>query len=95
MASAFTASALVFHRTRITDLGISFVDMDLLALAANTQFQYLPLRTNAVILFSIVREELGRINGGNTQVPCLIVDGKPMLESLDIIAFLEKKICET
>ena len=41
------------------------------------------------------REELGTINGGNTQVPCLIVDGKPMLESLDIIAFLEKKICET
>lgn len=27
---------------------------------------------------------------GIKQVPCLLVDGKPMLESLDIVKFLEK-----
>lgn len=34
-------------------------------------------------------EELEKLNG-TRQVPCLIVDGKPMLESMDIIAFLKK-----
>ena len=34
------------------------------------------------------REELMRING-TTQVPCLVVDGNPMLESNDIIAYLD------
>lgn len=29
---------------------------------------------------------------GTTQVPCLVVDGKPMLESDDIIAFLKTKL---
>ena len=28
--------------------------------------------------------------GGMDQVPCLFIDGKPMYESLDIIAWLEK-----
>ncbi len=28
--------------------------------------------------------------GGDDQVPCLFVDGKPMYESDDIVAFLEK-----
>lgn len=35
------------------------------------------------------REELVRLTGLK-QVPCLIVDGKPMLESIDIIKYLEK-----
>ena len=29
---------------------------------------------------------------GKTQVPCLVVDGKPMLESGDIIQWLEQNI---
>lgn len=29
--------------------------------------------------------------GGKEQVPCLFVDGKPMYESADIIAFLERE----
>jgi glutaredoxin len=33
-------------------------------------------------------DELMRI-GGKDQVPCLLVDGKPMYESEDIIVFLE------
>lgn len=32
-------------------------------------------------------DELVAING-RTQVPCLVIDGKPMLESNDIIAYL-------
>lgn len=36
--------------------------------------------------------KLMEIEGGKTQVPCLVVDGKPMLESDDIIAFLKSKI---
>ena len=35
------------------------------------------------------REELIRLNG-TRQVPCLVIDGKPMLESEDIVRFLEK-----
>ncbi len=37
-------------------------------------------------------EELKKRNHGKKQVPCLFIDGKPMLESLDIIRFLEKKL---
>jgi glutaredoxin len=29
--------------------------------------------------------------GGDDQVPCLFIDGKPLYESADIIAFLEEK----
>lgn len=29
---------------------------------------------------------------GKKQVPCLVIDGKPMLESDDIIEFLSKKL---
>lgn len=36
-------------------------------------------------------EELKRI-GGKDQVPCLLVNGKPMYESDDIIAFLETRV---
>lgn len=34
------------------------------------------------------REELLEI-GGKTQVPCLVIDGKPMYESNDIIRWLQ------
>ncbi|MDW8305527.1 MAG: glutathione S-transferase N-terminal domain-containing protein [Leptospiraceae bacterium] len=37
------------------------------------------------------REELLRL-GGKTQVPCLMIDGEPLYESLDIIDWLEKNI---
>lgn len=30
--------------------------------------------------------------GGKAQVPCLVVDGQPMYESMDIISFLSEKI---
>lgn len=33
-------------------------------------------------------EELKSLNNGKTQVPCLVVNGHPMLESSDIIDFL-------
>jgi glutaredoxin len=35
------------------------------------------------------KEELFKI-GGKTQVPCLVIDGKAMYESLDIIDWLKK-----
>ena len=35
------------------------------------------------------REELRKI-GGKTQVPCLVIDGKAIYESLDIIKWLEE-----
>ncbi len=35
-------------------------------------------------------DDLEKLNG-TRQVPCLVIDGKPMLESMDIIAFLKKK----
>lgn len=35
------------------------------------------------------REELIRI-GGKPQVPCLVIDGKALYESLDIIEWLKK-----
>lgn len=34
------------------------------------------------------RAELAKI-GGKTQVPCLVIDGKPLYESLDIIEWLK------
>ena len=34
-------------------------------------------------------EELIRV-GGKSQVPCLVIDGKALYESLDIIAWLKK-----
>lgn len=35
-------------------------------------------------------DELEKMNG-TRQVPCLVIDGKPMLESMDIIAYIKKK----
>ena len=37
------------------------------------------------------RQELLDMNG-TTQSPCLVIDGKPMLESADIIAYLQSRI---
>jgi glutaredoxin len=37
-------------------------------------------------LDSAARDELVAING-KTQVPCLVIEGRPMLESSDIIAY--------
>lgn len=45
------------------------------------------IRTNPEL-----EDELERRNCGNTQVPCLFIDGRPMLESRDIIEFLEKNV---
>lgn len=36
-----------------------------------------------------IQDDLVRI-GGKKQVPCLVVDGKPMYESQDIIEYLRK-----
>ena len=35
------------------------------------------------------RDELIKV-GGKGQVPCLVIDGKPLYESLDIIEWLKK-----
>jgi len=40
---------------------------------------------------SQTHEEFRRASGGS-QVPCLMVDGKPMLESLDIIDWLKENL---
>ncbi len=37
------------------------------------------------------RDELMRLNG-TTQVPCLVVDNEPMLESDDIIEYLQSQL---
>ena len=36
-------------------------------------------------------DELVRMNGAE-RVPCLVIDGKPMLESDDIVAWLESNV---
>jgi glutaredoxin len=36
-------------------------------------------------------DRLLAINNGDEQVPCLVIDGKPVLESDDIIAWLKKE----
>lgn len=40
---------------------------------------------------SKAREELMKI-GGKSQVPCLVINGKPLYESVDIIAWLKENI---
>ena len=37
-----------------------------------------------------IMQRLLQLNDGEDQVPCLVIDGKPMLESDDIIAFLKR-----
>lgn len=31
--------------------------------------------------------------GGKQQVPCLLIDGKPLYESSDIISWIDKHLC--
>lgn len=37
-------------------------------------------------------KRLLEVNNDDDQVPCLVIDGKPMLESDDIIAWLKKNL---
>jgi glutaredoxin len=52
-----------------------------------------------VTYFDILKDEaaharLMKLNAEDEQVPCLIVDGKPILESDDIIEFLKTKVMQ-
>ena len=58
VATTLALCALLFHWTRIADLGISLVDDNLLALAMRIPLQYLPLRANVVILLGIIVEKV-------------------------------------
>lgn len=48
----------------------------------------LPLRN--ITAEPAAREELARV-GGKVQVPCLFIDGAPLYESDDIIAYLDRE----
>jgi glutaredoxin len=48
-----------------------------------------PLELKNIQESSASLEELKRLTG-RTQVPCLVIDGKPMLESEDIVSRLEE-----
>lgn len=48
-----------------------------------------PLELKNVQESSASLEELKKLTG-ETQVPCLVIDGKPMLESEDIVRWLEE-----
>ncbi len=55
---------------------------------------YMAQHTTAIPLKDIqanptYREELKKI-GGKTQVPCLVIDGRALYESMDIIHWLKK-----
>jgi glutaredoxin len=57
-------------------------------------FRFLEGKQHGIIFKDIrknpeYRTELRRVNDNITQVPCLVVDGAPMLESDDIINFLK------
>lgn len=51
---------------------------------------------NKIELLDIVKDEDAKKRlvdeGGMNQVPCLFIDGKPMYESSDIIAFLKSEL---
>jgi hypothetical protein len=68
VATTLAFGALVFHWARIADLGISPINMDLLALAVRIQLQYPPLRANVMVLFSIIAEVVMIIPAPLTQV---------------------------
>lgn len=51
----------------------------------------IPLRLRDIVTEPAARKELVEV-GGQEQVPCLFVDGKPMYESADIIRFLEANV---
>jgi glutaredoxin len=48
-----------------------------------------PLELKNVQEDAALLEELKKLTG-KTQVPCLVIDGKPMLESEDIVRWLEE-----
>lgn len=50
----------------------------------------MPLRD--ITADSEARDKLERV-GGKVQVPCLFIDDKPMYESDDIIAYVDKAFC--
>lgn len=59
-------------------------------------FRYLEKKGIAISMKNIqenagYRQELIQI-GGKGQVPCLLIDGKPLYESLDIIAWFESRL---
>jgi glutaredoxin len=49
-----------------------------------------PLELKNVQEDAALLEELKKLTG-KTQVPCLVIDGKPMLESEDIVRWLEEQ----
>lgn len=53
-------------------------------LGIKDRFEYLDIQEHPEF-----GDELEKMNGSR-QVPCLVVNGKPMLESMDIIAYLRK-----
>ena len=53
----------------------------------------LDIKTKDIVENLSFRDELIE-TGGKSQVPCLIVDGKPLYESNDIIAWLKENACD-
>ena len=51
----------------------------------------LDVPTKNTLTSPAAKQELMQI-GGKTQVPCLVIDGKPMYESMDIINWLDKNM---
>lgn len=51
----------------------------------------LPVRFRDTLREPGAREELIRI-GGRPTVPCLIINGKPLYESVDIVRYLESEV---
>ncbi len=50
------------------------------------------IRLKEIIVNPEFRKELEAISNNNSQVPCLVVEGRPMLESGDIIEYLRKRL---
>lgn len=52
--------------------------------------------TDEIVLYNIHEDEDAAKHlvavGGKRQVPCLFIDGKPLYESADIIAYLEQLV---
>ena len=51
--------------------------------SGRTDVEYHDIRKNAEDRERLIRD------GGKEQVPCLFIDGKPLYESMDIIAWLK------
>jgi len=61
MPPALAASAFSLHRTCITHFGFRFVDQNLLGGSSRHKRKDLSLRTNILVLLSIILKELGRV----------------------------------